>query len=231
LEGGWARYVDPETGVTIETRSPSCYQCHGEIWNTRYPEFIEVYQPTSDVVWRHGSSRVIEWWGPRTDSAAVYLTDDFLVVDTLKAMGPTNGIVRLDSVETAWGTGELYRVYIAQSSGGDRLGQAFSICEAGGGVIVTKPSQGEIVLQGETLRVEWRCAAGTTVDIFIHDGDERLDSFRLDAGNGGYAERVFPASWGTGTNYRIQVVDAEGVMGFSATFEIREAVAPESAER
>lgn len=219
LRGGWARYVDPETGDTVETRAPSCYQCHDRLWNTRYPEITEIYQPTSDVVWRHGTSRAVEWWGPETDSTAVYLTDDFFVVDTLFAMGPSDGVVRIDSVRAAWGTGDLYRVEVVQSSGADRIGQTFSIC-ADDGVLVTRPTSDDIVRQGDVMRVEWRCAAGTTVDIDIYHDDERLDTFRRDAGNGGYAERPFPDAWGTGTGYRMRVVDMEGAEGFSEPFEI-----------
>jgi hypothetical protein len=226
LRGGWARYTDPETGERRDTRSPSCYQCHGRLWNTRYPEIIEVFHPTSGVVWRHGTSREIEWWGPAADSAALFLTRDFMPIDTLRTMHPTEGVARIDSVESAWGTGDTYRVQIVQSSGDLRFSQAFSICGPDDAVLVTRPASGEVVMQGEDMRVEWRCASGTTVDIFIHRDGERLDTFRRDAGNSGYAERPFPASWGTGTGYRIRVVDTEGITGTSEPFEIRAAPRP-----
>lgn len=221
LQGGWARIIDSRTHETRITESPSCYQCHDRLWNERYPELIEILYPTSDVVWHHGTSRPIEWWGPRTDSVAIYLYADFMLVDTLLTMRPSDGVTRIDAVDPAWGTGRDYRVRIVQSSGHQTFGEVFSICEEPG-VIVTRPAPGTVVLHGESLNVEWQCAAGVTVDIFIHATDGYLDVYQRGAGNGGFAGRLVPASWGSGTGYRIQVVDAEGASGFSEAFEIRE---------
>ncbi len=223
LRGGWARYDETGSPDTPQARSPSCYQCHGVEWTIRYPASIQVQYPTSDVVWRHGGSRPIEWWGPRTDTAAVYLYDGDTLVDTLQTMHATEGVARIDSVRTAWGTGDAFRIRIEQGSGDAGFGQSFQICGADEGVQVTVPAAGAVVMQGEELRVEWHCAAGVAVDIFVYDGDVRIDTFRRGAGNGGFATRTFPVSWGTGTDYRIQIVDAEGTIGFSEPFEIRTA--------
>lgn len=148
------------------------------------------------------------------------------MLDTLLARSPVDGVVRLSALPESWGTGDGFRIGIEDSDGRFALGQRFQICGSDPMVEVSYPTTGTVFTHGGDILVEWRCAEGVVVDIFVYDGPDRIDTFRRGAGNSGFAARPIPPDWGTGDGYRLEVVDTKGVSGFSETFVIESGVDP-----
>ena len=222
LRGGFALAEIDDVDGLEPAATPSCYQCHGKIWRDRWPEFVEVLQPSASVVWPTGASRLIEWWGPPAESYSVGLFKGEEEVAVLAAMEPRDGVFRVDAVETGWGSGNNFRIQVEDNEGNVGLSPPFSICSPDKIQNVYSPDRDTVVSQSGELFVFWECAAGVVVDIFLHRNGEFVDWVRRGTGNTGAMGRVVSSTWGTGTGFRILLVDEDGNRGFSQEFEIVE---------
>lgn len=218
LRGGWALVPDPP-GFDIEHLAPSCYQCHGVKWNDTRPLALRVLYPTSDVVWRHGQSRVIEHWARGLPRRTIQLLAGDTVVATLTASTPAAEVFRVPEVEAAWGTGTDFRIRVTADTGASGTGNAFSIC-ASDDILVSRPRAGAVFAAGDEITVEWTCASGVAVDIDVIRDGVRVGAFRDAAGNNGIHSRVVPGEWGAGVGFRVRVEDHERTIGLSPSFEI-----------
>lgn len=219
LAGGWS-LLDLPGGSRLQTYAPSCYQCHGAVWNVRFPETIRVLYPDPNALWEHGSSRFVEWWAPPASSHTIELVrDGTLVSEIVETTAP--GVVRIESVPSSWGSGGGFRIRIRDGEGRSAVSALFSICEPGAGVSVTHPLAGSVFERGQTIDALWSCAAGISVDILVLKHGELLDVFKDSAANTGFASRQVPMRWGTGPGYRLMIRDAEERTGLSGEFEIR----------
>ena len=220
LEGGWA-LVERADGEIQQTTAPSCFQCHGVLWNVRYPETIRILYPIPNAVWEQGASRPIEWWAPPARAFSVDLVQADTLVGSILESGRSDGVLRVDPIRASWGTGGGFRIQVTDEAGHSALSPSFSICEPGSGVVVTRPSEGTVFERGGSIEVEWYCAAGVTVDIFVFQHGDSIDVFRASAGNSGFESRQIPQRWGSGDGYQIMIRDPEGRSGSSEEFQLR----------
>lgn len=219
LKGGWSM-LDLPDGHRLQTYAPSCYQCHGVVWNVRYPVTIRVLYPDPNALWEHGSSRFIEWWAPTSSLHIIELMrDGSIVTEIVETRAP--GVVRIESIPASWGSGGGFRIRIRDEEGRSSVSPLFSICEAGAGISVTHPLAGSAFERGGTIEALWSCAAGVSVDILVFQDGKPLDVFKDSAANTGFASRPIPMRWGTGTGYRLMIRDGEERTGLSGEFEIR----------
>ncbi|MCA9759632.1 MAG: hypothetical protein KDA27_27800, partial [Candidatus Eisenbacteria bacterium] len=218
LEGGWSLI-----GTTLDSLedeyAPSCYQCHGVLWRTRLPERLAVLTPTTGDVWRHGTSRAIEWWGPPGDSIEVLLYRGGRPIATLQRVAPSEGVSRIEVVDPSWEPGNDYSVAVRDAEGRSAFGATFAICSESTPTI-HRPNATTVLTWGDELVVSWDCAAGIVVDIFLLQNGRRIDNVRRGAGNTGTLLRRFPDTWGAGNDYQIELVDGEGSHTRSQRFRI-----------
>jgi hypothetical protein len=177
--------------------------------------------PTTDVVWRHGQSRLVEHWSRGARARAIELLDGDAVVASLATGSSTAEVLRIPEVDAAWGTGSGFRIRVTSGADVQATGNAFSICDSDE-VVVTRPLAGSVFSVGGDISVEWTCASGVAVDIDIVRAGLRVGDFRTAAGNSGVHSRIVSAEWGVGTGYQIRIVDLERTVGLSPPFDIVE---------
>ncbi|MCA9755968.1 MAG: hypothetical protein KDA27_09215 [Candidatus Eisenbacteria bacterium] len=218
LEGGWS-LIGPTHDALEHDFAPSCYQCHGVLWQTRYPDAIHVLTPTSGDVWRHGTSRAVEWWGPLTDSVQVSLYRGSRRLEVLRNGSFSGGVIRIEEVSPSWGSGDGFWVQVKDSENRVGIGATFQICAAHRPSILL-PDASTVLAWGDELLVTWDCAAGVVIDLFVLREGNRVGVLRMSAGNTGSLIRLVPDLWGTGDQYQVELVDGEGNHALSESFRI-----------
>ena len=91
----------------------------------------------------------------------------------------------------------------------------------GGDITVTEPTSSSVWEYGQTnTTVSWTGTTTTSVRIEIWQNGTKLDDFADWVPNTGSYTRAaaLPASWGTGANYQIKVIDQDDSYGLSGNF-------------
>ncbi|MEZ4650042.1 MAG: hypothetical protein R3E97_14885 [Candidatus Eisenbacteria bacterium] len=218
LEGGWSLVGSTHDSLEDDF-APSCFQCHGALWETRDPERTEILTPTTGDVWRHGTSRAIEWWGPPSDSAEVVLYQGSRPVETIASGVASSSVVRIALVRPSWEPGDGYWIRIRDGEGQTAVGATFAIC-SGSAPSILRPDSATVLTWGDELVVSWDCAAGVVVDLFLLRNGQRIDTVRRGTGNTGSLLRPLPSAWEAGDGYQIELVDGEGNRARSGSFRI-----------
>ena len=220
LRGGYARAQIDGDGGLVAAATPSCYQCHGKLWQEAYPSFIRVLVPNAFTVWPQGASPRVEWWGPPAKTFRASLVRGGAEVAVLQQSMPSDGVVDIEGVRTEWGTGTGFQVRIEDDVGMVGMGRPFSICPPDKIPFISYPDSSSVFTHGQEFESRWECAAGVAVDLMLYRGSRLVDTIRRSAGNTGVLRRPFPSSWGTGDDFRVRIIDEDGNHTFSEPFTI-----------
>ncbi len=164
---------------------------------------------------------LLEWWAEPAESWTATLLEGSTVVAELAQSVSAEGVIRIDHVNADWGVGSDYRVRLESAGGSTATSRSFSICASGSGPEVTAPNGSTDVVSGQEFVVQWNCASGVVIDAFLQKDGVHIASVRDGAGNTGVLRRTVSPSWGTGSGYRIEIVDEEGNVGTGEEFTIR----------
>jgi hypothetical protein len=186
---------------------------------------INVTNPSSWTVWKHGQTDTsLSWVGGSGAQVRVSLfKGDQFIAPYLWWISNNGQATRSVGIPPAWGTGSGYRLKVIDSDGNVGWSGIFSINASGVYINVTNPNASTVWTHGQQLtRVLWNGASGSQVRMSIFKGDQFIAPYLWWTANDGEAVRgpAIPAEWGSGSDYRMKVIDSNGNIGWSEYFSI-----------
>jgi hypothetical protein len=198
---GWSNFF------TIESSSPN----------------PEVLYPTSTTIWQEFQTNTYcDWENSAGDSVYIEIYKGLMFkgiyADWTNNDGHYNREIALDD----WGFGNDFRLKVINSNSDVGWSDYFTIEEITTGPIIIYPDGTAVWQEFEVdTYCDWSNAVGNTIYIEIYKGDTYLDIYHEETDNDGHCSRNEAlGNWGTGTDFRLKLIDAENNEGWSAYFTI-----------
>lgn len=205
----------------VETIAPSCYQCHGKEWDQEEPSQLRFTYPFKNEIWYHGQIVFTEWLGSHSSHIRIEVMQGDALVGVLQERIAADGVLRDIVVAESWGSGNDFSLKLIDDNGRTVLTPTFSIHSVDNTIRVLAPNTTSFLRHNEPLNLEWRKGSGESIEASLYKGDALVEVIVSGAANSEYLQNSgIPASWGSGRDFQIKIVDSDGNVGWSAPFSI-----------
>lgn len=200
---------------------------------------IAVSRPDSSSTIYGGKTGLRVWWtGAPGDSVLLnILRKDTYIADFSAGWIADSGVFsRSDPMATAWGSGDSFCVKVIDNKGYYGVSAPFTIkCDSLDRIIVITPDTLTTYSQGQVnAPLSWQKATGDSISADIYRDNTRIGLFcrcALDSAAKANPQATasctrpdsIPVLWGSGTGFKMKIMDSEGHYGWSRRFSISSA--------
>lgn len=184
---------------------------------------ITVSNPTASTIWTEFQFDTdCDWSGAVGDS--IYI--DIYKADVFVAMyhnwTANDGHCSQNDALGDWGTGSDFQLKVIDTEGNFGFSDYFTIQALTDPITITYPDASTIWQEfEEDTYCDWINASGPTVYIEIYKGGTQIGLYHEETDNDGHCVHNGPLpDWGTGNDYQLKIIDAEGNADLSDYFTI-----------
>ena len=187
-------------------------------------EIIHITYPNSSTVWSEFQTETYCEWNNATGSTVQV---EIYQGTTYKGIyhGETDNDGHCDRTTALedWGTGTDFKLKVIDSNDNFGWSDEFTIESGSSGTInVTYPNSSTVWSEFQTeTYCEWNNATGSTVQVEIYQGTTYKGIYHGETDNDGHCDRTTALEdWGTGTDFKLKVIDSNNNFGWSDKFTI-----------
>jgi hypothetical protein len=187
------------------------------------PGLITVLNPDAATVWtefQYGTE--CDWTGAVGDSVYIEIFQADVYVDLYHNWTANDGHCSQNDALGDWGTGNDFQLKVIDSAGNFGFSDYFTIQALADPITIIYPDANTVWQQfQEDTYCDWINASGATVYVEIYKGGNYLDIYHEETDNDGHCVYNGPLpDWGTGSDFQLKIIDAEGNFDFSDYFTI-----------
>jgi len=183
-----------------------------------------VYFPESSTVWQEFETNTFcDWTNFPGDSVYVEIYQGTSLKGFYHNWTNNDGHCSRNVALGDWGNGTDFRLKVIDSDYNFAWSEYFTIeAVAPGPIIVIYPESTTVWDEFEQdTSCDWSNATGATVYIEIYKGDTYKGIYHEETNNDGHCTRNGPlGNWGTGSDFKLKVIDSDSNEGWSANFTI-----------
>ncbi len=187
------------------------------------PIQIAVTTPSSSTIWHEYETETeCDWSGATGDSIFIQIYQGGEYLDEYHDWTGNDGHCSRNDALKNWGTGDDFQLKVIDSDGNFGMSEEFSIIVLTDPIEITYPNS-TVVWQEfeEETYCDWLNATGSTVYIEIWKGSVYMGVYQDETDNDGHCTRQDAlGDWGTGSNFRLKLIDANENVGWSEYFTI-----------
>ncbi|MCF7794006.1 MAG: hypothetical protein K9N09_07170 [Candidatus Cloacimonetes bacterium] len=187
------------------------------------PGQIDVLYPDGTTVWtEYQFNTECDWSGAVGDSIFIEIFKADVYVDMYHNWTANDGHCSQNDALGDWGTGSDFQLKVIDAEGNFGFSDYFTIQALTDPITIIYPDNSTIWQQFEVdTYCDWINASGPTVYIEIYKGGTYLDLYHEETDNDGHCVHNGPLpDWGSGDDYQLKIIDAEGNSDFSDFFTI-----------
>ncbi|MCF7918666.1 MAG: SUMF1/EgtB/PvdO family nonheme iron enzyme [Candidatus Cloacimonetes bacterium] len=183
---------------------------------------ITISNPNSSTIWNQGEGFSIDWTDATGSEVQFLIFKDGLELGICHEWTANDGNCNGSLVNPSWGTGSGYQIKAIDSDGNFGWSEEFVI-EDGSSIEVTNPNSSTIWYQESDFYIEWSGSEADHVEVIIYQDENEIGICHQLTLNDGICHGLVESYWGTGSNFRVKVVDDNGEFGWSEEFRIEAA--------
>lgn len=187
------------------------------------PGSITITYPDAATVWQeYQIDTYCDWEDATGDSVYIEIYQGSIYKGLYHEWTDNDGHCTHNGALEDWGTGTDFRLKVIDANSDYGWSEFFTIQAASGQIQILYPLSTTIwqEFQIDTY-CDWANATGDSVYIEIHKGTVNLDIYHEWTDNDGHCTHNGALDdWGTGTDFRLKIIDAVGNSGWSDYFTI-----------
>ena len=185
---------------------------------------IDVIYPVSSTIWvEFQTNTYCDWSNAAGDSVYIEIYKDNTLKGIFNDWTNNDGHCTRNMALDDWGTGTDFRLKVIDVQNNFGWSENFTIeAFVPGPIIVIYPDASTVWQEFQTdTYCDWYNATGSTVYIEIYKSDTYLDIYQDETDNDGHTSRNGAlGDWGTGSDFRLRVIDSNSNEGWSEYFTI-----------
>ncbi len=186
-------------------------------------ESINITFPISTTNWLEYQIKTsCDWINATGDSVRIEIFQEDTYLGEYHSWTTNDGHCNRDEALEDWGTGNDFRLKMIDANGNEGWSDFFTINTLNLPIIILYPNNTTYWQQfEEDTYCEWNYATGAWVYIEIYKGNVLKGLYHDETANDGFCRHNGPLDdWGTGTDFRLRLIDANDNEGWSDYFTI-----------